>query len=55
MGTKNRKVFNPQWIERLKYDPAAAPPSGRMEIEDLACPGLLLRVTPRGVKSFSVI
>jgi len=26
-----------------------------MEIEDEVCPGLLLRVTPRGVKSFSVI
>lgn len=53
--TKNRKRFNPQWIERINYDPAAAPPSGRMEIEDEACPGLLLRVTPRGAKSFSVI
>ncbi|MCT8988859.1 site-specific integrase [Chelativorans sp. SCAU2101] len=53
--SKNRKTFNPQWIERLKYDPKLAPPSGRMEIEDEACPGLLLRVTPRGVKSFSVI
>lgn len=47
--------FNPQWIERLRYDPAKAPPSGRMEIEDTYCPGLLLRVTPRGVKTFSVI
>jgi integrase len=50
-----QQCFNPQWIERLRYDPAKAPPSGRMEIEDAHCPGLLLRVTPRGVKSFSVI
>jgi hypothetical protein len=50
-----QQCFNPQWIERLRYDPAKAPPSGRMEIEDAHCPGLLLRVTPRGVKTFSVI
>ncbi|MGY3693379.1 integrase [Bradyrhizobium sp. USDA 3240] len=53
--TRQQKRFTPQSIERLKYDPAAAPPSGRMEIEDEVCPGLVLRVTPRGVKSFSVI
>jgi hypothetical protein len=29
-----QQCFNPQWIERLRYDPAKAPPSGRMEIED---------------------
>ena len=50
-----QKRFTEQGIERLNYDPAVAPPSGRMEIEDAVCPGLLLRVTPRGVKSFSVI
>jgi integrase len=50
-----QKRFTEQGIERLNYDPARAPPSGRMEIEDEVCPGLLLRVTPRGVKSFSVI
>jgi len=50
-----QKRFTEQSIERLNYNPAAAPPSGRMEIEDEVCPGLLLRVTPRGVKSFSVI
>jgi hypothetical protein len=44
-----------QGIERLNYNPAFAPPSGRMEIEDELCPGLVLRVTPRGAKSFSVI
>lgn len=52
---RNRKRFTEQGIERLLYDSNAAPPSGRMEIEDEVCPGLLLRVTPRGVKSFSVI
>jgi integrase len=50
-----QKRFTEQGIERLNYDRAVAPPSGRMEIEDAVCPGLLLRVTPRGVKSFSVI
>jgi integrase len=55
MKSLNRKRFTQQGIDRLRYDKAAAPPSGRMEIEDEACPGLLLRVTPRSVKSFSVI
>ena len=50
-----QKRFTEQGIQRLNYDPTLAPPSGRMEIEDEVCPGLLLRVTPRGVKSFSVI
>jgi integrase len=55
MRSLNRKRFTQQGIERLRYDRAAAPPSGRIEIEDEACPGLLLRITPRNVKSFSVI
>ena len=55
MKSLNRKRFTQQGIERLRYDENVAPPSGRMEIEDEACPGLLLRVTPRNVKSFSVI
>jgi hypothetical protein len=55
MKSLNRKRFTQQGIERLRYDRAAAPPSGRIEIEDEACPGLLLRLTPRNVKSFSVI
>jgi integrase len=42
-------------VERLRYDPAAAPPNGRMEIEDEVCRGLILRITPRQAKSFSVI
>lgn len=52
---KRRRRFTDQGIERLRYDPALAPPSGRIEIEDEVCPGLLLRITPGGVKSFSVI
>jgi hypothetical protein len=55
MKSLNRKRFTQQGIERLRYEKAAAPPSGRIEIEDEACPGLLLRVTPRNLKSFSVI
>ena len=55
MKSLNRKRFTQQGIERLRYDKAAAPPSGRIEIEDEACPGLLLRVTQRNTKSFSVI
>ena len=31
------------------------PRSGRIEIEDEACPGLVVRITPRNVKTFSVI
>jgi integrase len=53
--TRKQKRFTEQGVERLNFDPAVAPPSGRMEIEDEVCPGLVLRVTQRGVKSFSVI
>jgi integrase len=52
---RKQKRFTDQSVQRLRYDAAVAPPSGRMEIEDEICPGLLLRVTPRGAKSFSVI
>jgi Arm DNA-binding domain len=55
MKTLNRKRLTVQSVERLRYLSKVAPPSGRIEIEDEACPGLLLRVTPRGAKSFSVI
>ena len=55
MKSLNRKRLTPQGVERLRYSSGAAPRSGRVEIEDEACPGLLLRVTPRGAKSFSVI
>src|SRR4030081_1040710 len=53
--TGKQKRFTEQGVEWLNFDPAVAPPSGRMEIEDEVCPGLVLRVTPLGVKSFSVI
>jgi integrase len=49
------KRFTDQSIERLNYDRRKAPPSGSMEIRDDVVRGLLLRVTPRSVKSFSVI
>ncbi|WP_065756376.1 tyrosine-type recombinase/integrase [Bradyrhizobium paxllaeri] len=55
MADSKRKKFTDQGLERLQYDPAQAPSSGRMEIKDALCPGLILRVTPRGVKTFSVI
>jgi site-specific recombinase XerD len=55
MKSLNRKRLTQQGVDRLRYDKGAAPPSGRIEIEDEACPGLLLRITPRNVKSFSVI
>ena len=46
----SRKLrFTDQALERLK------PPSvGRTELEDALCPGLILRITPRGVKTYSV-
>ena len=55
MTKAKQKRFTPQSIERLNYDRHKAPPSGSMEIRDDVVRGLLLRVTPRGVKSFSVI
>ena len=42
--------FTEQMVERLR-----PPPTGRIELGDEICPGLLLRVTDRGVRSFSVI
>lgn len=50
-----RKRLTDQGVERLRYDPRNAPKSGRIEITDELCPGLILRVTPNGAKSFSVI
>src|SRR5258708_25225658 len=55
MTSTKQKGFAPQSVERLNYDRRKAPPSGKMEIGDDVVRGLLLRVTPRGVKSFSVI
>ena len=50
-----RKRLTDQGVERLKYDPKSAPKNGRIELADELCPGLILRLTPNGAKSFSVI
>ncbi|UPT88409.1 site-specific integrase [Bradyrhizobium barranii subsp. apii] len=55
VASSRRKRFTDQGIERLRYDTKIAPENGRLEISDDLCPGLILRVTPKGVKSFSVI
>jgi integrase len=54
-ANSRRKRLTDQGVERLKYDPRIAPKNGRLEITDELCPGLILRVTPNGAKSFSVI
>jgi len=54
-ATNRRKRLTDQGVERLKYDPKIAPENGRLEMTDELCPGLILRVTPKGAKSFSVI
>lgn len=46
----NFKRFTDPMVERIK-----PPATGRVEYGDELCPGLLLRVTERGVRSFSVI
>lgn len=46
----NKRRFTEQMIERLR-----PPKQGRLEFGDNVVPGLVLRVTPRGTKSFSVI
>ncbi|MEP9397623.1 tyrosine-type recombinase/integrase [Mesorhizobium sp. KR2-14] len=48
MTTKKR--LTSQMLERM-----TPPKSGRLEIGDELCPGLVLRVTEQGAKSFSVI
>lgn len=54
-ANSRRKRLTDQGVERLKYDSKIAPKNGRLEINDELCPGLILRVTPKGAKSFSVI
>jgi len=44
------KLFNPQMIERLKPEKGK-----RIEMMDSNCPGLVLRVTDNGTRSFSVL
>ena len=53
--SRRKRRFTEQGVQRLNYDRKVAPASGRLEIADELCPGLILRVTPKGVKSFSVI
>ena len=53
--SRRKKRFTEQGVERLNYDQKVAPRNGRLEIADELCPGLILRVTPKGAKSFSVI
>ena len=45
-----RRRFTEQMVERLR-----PPKEGRLELGDDVVPGLVLRVTPRGARSFSVI
>ena len=46
----NPKRLTQQMVERV-----APPTDGRLEINDAACPGLILRVTKTGRRSYSVI
>lgn len=50
MKEAKKKTFTPLFLEALN-----PPKEGRLEIGDKLCPGLLLRVSKSGVKSFSVI
>lgn len=50
MAAANKRRFTDQMLERLR-----PPASGRIELGDEVVPGLVLRVTTSGVKSFSVI
>ncbi len=44
----NKRTFNKKMLDSLK-----PPKSGRLEVGDAIVPGLVVRITPRGVKSFS--
>lgn len=50
MAAANKRRFTDQMLERMR-----PPTSGRIELGDEVVPGLVLRVTTSGVKSFSVI
>lgn len=50
MTKSAKRRLTEQMLDRF-----SAPKSGRLEIADDLCPGLVLRVTDAGVKSFSVI
>lgn len=45
----NKRRFTEAMVERQR-----PPKAGRLELADEVCPGLVLRITPRGVRSFSV-
>ena len=49
-SVSRKKRFTEQMLERLK-----PPAAGRVWFSDEVCPGLVLRVSARGTKSFSVI
>ncbi len=49
MANKRMKLSD-YGIHRLK-----PPAAGRLEVADLICPGLVLRITPRDVRSWSVV
>ena len=46
----HRKRFTEQMLERLR-----PPKRGRLELTDAVAPGLVLRVTERGTKTFSAV
>lgn len=48
MGVGAKKMTE-QMVERI-----SPPKEGRLEISDAICPGLCLRITPAGAKTFSV-
>lgn len=50
MATTTKKRLTNQVLERM-----SPPRTGRLEMGDELCPGLVLRVTEQGAKSFSVI
>lgn len=50
MTNLRKRMFTPLMIEKV-----GVPDRGRIEIADAYCPGLLLRVSDNGYKSFSVI
>lgn len=50
MATANKRRFTEEMLRRLK-----SPATGRLELGDVVVPGLIVRVTSQGRKSFSVI
>lgn len=45
-----RRKFTEQWLRSIK-----TPKTERLEFVDALCPGLYLRVSPRGIRSFSAL